>query len=380
MEARKKRLLAVVFAGFCAFLDLYAPQPMLPLLARVFHTTPAGVSLTVSLSTLAVALAAPFVGIVADRFGRKQVIVPATVLVAIPTFLAATSTSYRQFLFWRILQGLFTPGIFAVTVAYINEEWKEGVGAAMAAYVTGTVLGGFTGRMLAAVLSMYWTWQGAFVVLGCLNLAGALVIRAWMPPGKRFALPQRGNAEMILRHLRNPRLLATYSAGFCVLFTMVAVFTYINFHLTEPPFHLNTAQLGLIFGVYLIGAAITPTAGRWIDRFGHRTSITAALLFGILGSALTLLPSLLAVMAGLTLSCTSVFVAQSAASSYVGKVAHEGKGAAIGLYVMFYYLGGSAGAAFPGAFWTAGGWLACVLLIAAVQMITITLTRRYWHV
>ncbi|MBI4892895.1 MAG: MFS transporter [Acidobacteria bacterium] len=378
MEARRKRLLAVVFAGFCAFLDLYAPQPMLPLLARVFHTSPAGISLAVSLSTLAVALAAPFVGIVADRFGRKQVIVPATILVAIPTFLAATSTTYGQFLFWRILQGVFTPGIFAVTVAYINEEWNDGVGAAMAAYVTGTVLGGFTGRMLSAVLSMYWSWQVAFIVLGVLNLGAALAIRAWMPPGKRFVLPRRGNAEMIFRHLRNPRLLATYTAGFCVLFTMVAIFTYVNFHLAASPFRLNTAQLGLIFGVYLIGAAITPSAGRWIDRFGHRTSITAALLLGIGGNLLTLAPSLAAVMVGLTLSCTGVFVAQSAASSFVGKVAHEGKGAAIGLYGMFYYLGGSAGAALPGAFWSAGGWLACVLLIVAIQTVTIAITRRYW--
>ncbi len=157
MDAHRKRLFAVVLAGFCAFLDLYAPQPMLPMLARVFGTTAAGASLLVSVSTLAVALAAPFVGFVADRFGRKQVIVPATVLVAVPTLLAATAANLDQLLFWRTLQGVFTPGIFAVTVADINEEWKEGTGAAMAAYVTGTVLGGFTGRMLAAVVSMRWS-------------------------------------------------------------------------------------------------------------------------------------------------------------------------------------------------------------------------------
>jgi len=370
---------AVVLAGFCAFLDLYAPQPMLPMLAQVFGTTVAGASLLVSVSTLAVALAAPFVGVVADRYGRKQVIVPATLLLAVPTFLAATAGNLEQLLGWRFLQGVLTPGIFAVTVAYINEEWKEGVGAAMAAYVTGTVLGGFTGRMLAAVVTMHWSWRWAFVLLGILNLASGLAIRAWLPEGRRFFRGQKSSARQVLHHLRNPQLLATYTAGFCVLFTMVAMFTYVNFHLAAPPFRLNTAQLGMVFGVYLVGAAVTPPAGRWIDRLGNRKALLLALMIGLAGSALTLVESLGAVMAGLVLSCTGVFIAQSAASSYVGKVAHEGKAAAVGLYVMFYYAGGSMGAAAPGALWNRGGWTGCVGLIAAVQLAAMGMALRFWE-
>jgi hypothetical protein len=45
---------------------------------------------------------------------------------------------------------------------------------------------------------------------------------------------------------------------------------------------------------------------------------------------------------------------------------------------MFYYAGGSAGAALPGALWQWGGWLACVALIAAVQLLTMALALRYW--
>ena len=54
------------------------------------------------------------------------------VAVANPTLLAATSTSFGQLLFWRFLQGVFTPGIFAVIIAYVNEEWEYGAGAATA--------------------------------------------------------------------------------------------------------------------------------------------------------------------------------------------------------------------------------------------------------
>ncbi|MBI5281250.1 MAG: MFS transporter [Candidatus Solibacter usitatus] len=378
MDARRKA--AVVLAGFSAFLVLYAPQPLLPALAREFGLSAARAGLLVSVPTLAVALAAPFVGLLADRFGRKNIIVPATLLLALPTLAAATSSGYSQLLFWRFLQGVLTPGIFAVTVAYINEEWHDGVGAAMAAYVSGTVLGGFTGRTLSAFIATHASWRTAFAVLGVLNLASGLAIWRWLPPGRRFVVgpASRPVGPIILRHLRNPQLLATYTAGFCVLFAMMAAFTYVNFHLAAAPFHLNTSQLGLVFGVFLVGALVTPFAGHWIDRLGNRIAIVLAFSAGIGGSALTLIPSLLAVMAGLTLICTGVFVAQSAATSYIGKVSTEGKAAAVGLYVMFYYTGGSAGAALPGLLWTWGGWTACVALIAAVQLLTIAVAWKFW--
>jgi predicted MFS family arabinose efflux permease len=376
-----KRTAAVVFAGFCAFLTLYAPQPLLPMLLASFHSTATAVSRVITASTVAVAIAAPFAGIVADRFGRKRVIVPAALLLAVPTLLAATAAGLGQLMFWRFLQGIFTPGIFAVTIAYINEEWEDGVGAAMSAYVSGTVLGGFSGRMVAALVAAHSSWRWAFVVLALLDLLCAIGMWAWMPPDKHFAKSPRrrvSTARAMLCHLRNPRLAATYAVGFCVLFTLVATFTYVNFYLAAPPFSLSTAALGLLFAVYLVGAVVTPLAGRAIDRLGHRFALTLAFSGGAAGIALTLVPRLPMVLIGLSLCCTGVFIGQSSASSYIGTVASEARAAAVGLYVMFYYIGGSAGAELPGHFWARGGWLGCVLLIATVQLLTIALAALFW--
>jgi hypothetical protein len=68
------------------------------------------------------------------------------------------------------------------------------------------------------------------------------------------------------RHLRNPRLAATCAVAFCFMFTLLGTFTYINFYLSAPPFSLTTTALGRLFVVYLIGAIVTPAAGKWIDR------------------------------------------------------------------------------------------------------------------
>lgn len=371
--------MAVALAGFCAFLDLYAPQPLLPHLSKVFQKSPGQVSFLVTVSTLAVAFAAPFVGTLSDRWGRKRIIVPATLLLALPTFLAASAGSFSQLVFWRLWQGVFTPGVFAVTVTYINDEWKSGTGAAMAAYVSGTVLGGFAGRSLAAVVAGHYPWQWAFIVLGLLNLLGGLAIWAWLPTEKpREPEASEGLWLTMWHHLQNPQLLVTYVAGFCILFSLLGTFTYVNFYLAAPPFFLSTGALGLIFIVYLVGAALTPLAGRWIDRLGHRVSFAGAMFLSIAGCLLTLDRNLIAICIGLAVFCTGIFIAQSSASSFIGTVAQNAKAAAVGLYVSFYYLGGSCGAAIPGATWSWGGWPACVGLIVCVSLSAIALVWIFW--
>jgi predicted MFS family arabinose efflux permease len=376
----RTRTAAVVLAGFCAFLTLFAPQPLLPLLAAAFHASAGTIGFVVTVSTIAVAITAPLTGIIADRFGRKNVIVPAAFLLAVPTVLAGLSGSLGQLLFWRFWQGVFTPGIFAVTIAYITEEWEQGAGSAMSAYVAGTVLGGFSGRMVAALAAAQFSWRWAFVALGVLNALGGVAIWAWLPQGRRADRQRQraSTAPAMLRHLRNPRLLATYAVGFCVLFTLLGTFNYINFYLAAPPFRLSTAALGLLFTVYLVGAFVTPFAGRLIDRMGHRFTLTLAFGGGIAGICLTLLPSLPAVILGLSMCCTGVFIGHSSASSYIGTVAREARASAVGLYVMCYYAGGSAGSALSGHFWNRGGWPACVALVVSVQVLTILTAVVFW--
>lgn len=162
----RHRTAAIVLAGFCAFLTIYAPQPLLPSLAREFHVSAAAIALVMAATTAGVALAALFIGMLSDRIGRKRVIVPAALLLAIPATFASTATGLHSLLFWRFCQGIFMPGIAAVTIAYINEEWESGAGAAMSAYVTGTVLGGFSGRMIAALIASHASWRWAFASLG----------------------------------------------------------------------------------------------------------------------------------------------------------------------------------------------------------------------
>jgi MFS family permease len=368
-------IVAAMIAGACTFLNVYCTQPLLPFFQHFFHASEVQVSLTVGAVTLAVALTAPFTGMVAETVGRKKVIVPALFAMAVPTLLAATSPSLRALIFWRFAQGLFVPGVIAVMMAYINEEFAGRVGAVMAAYVAGTVFGGFLGRFLTGIIATHWNWQAAFVTLGILDLLGAFAVRQWLPLAKNFK-PAKHVFKSLADtwgHLNNPRLLAVCGMGFTVLFSLVGVFTYVSFYLARPPFNLTPAELGGIFFVYLLGCVVTPLSGRFLDRHGFRRTALLSFVMCLGGLLLTLVQSLPLVIAGLAIFSSGVFVAQSAATVLTGQVAGRARSAAAGLYVTFYYAGGSVGAALTGWFWLHGGWPACIGLFAAVSAVTLIL-------
>ena len=380
--------IAVTLCGVCAFLELYCTQPMLPMLARIFHSTKTGVGMTVSASTLGVAIAAPIFGALTERLPRKRVIVASLTGIAIPTLLAATSTSLAQLVFWRFLQGICIPGVIAVVITYIGEEWPpERVALIMSFYVSGTALGGFIGRISAGMLAEWFNWRVSFLAIGGLALAGAAAVAVWLPHGRRrAAAPKRIEGELpafpyqMQELLRSRRLVATFAVGFNVLFSLVGVFTWITFYLSAPPFSLSTAALSYLFFVYLVGLVVTPMAGYVITKVGLRAGIAGAITCSMVGVLLTLVPSLAAVIVGLVMVSSGVFISQTASQSHL-RVASppEARVTAAGLYLTCYYLGGTAAGVVPGAFWALGKWPACVGFIVAMQLTALTIALIGWR-
>lgn len=382
-----RAVIAVCLCGVFAFLNLYVTQPMLPLLESIFHASKSVVGLTVSASTLGVALSAPILGALAEQMNRKRVIVASTLALSVPTLMAATSPGLDALIFWRFLQGLILPGIFAIAITYIGEEWEHhAVPIVMSIYVSGTALGGFLGRIIAGIAAERLNWRYSFLLLGALTLLGAGVIARWLPEEKR-PLPPEDNAAVsarlaaMLAHFRNPRLSATFAVGFGMLFALVASFTYITFYLADAPFHLSTEKLSYLFAIYLIGLIVTPAGGYLVTRIGMRAGIALAIGACLLGALVTLSYSLwVVVLVGLGLVCSGVFIAQATANSFLRIAAPAGaRASAAGLYICCYYVGGTAGGLLPAYMWTLGKWPACVALIACELAVTLGIALIGWR-
>jgi MFS transporter, YNFM family, putative membrane transport protein len=194
------------------------------------------------------------------------------------------------------------------------------------------------------------------------------MVHRWLPKAKNFvrAAAVRHSLAHTKHHLWNPRLLAVFGMGFAALFCLVGTFTYANFYLAAPPYHLNSAQLGGIFFVYLFGLIVTPLSGRSLDHYGIRVTSAVGFGFAAVGLLLTLVHSLPVIVVGLTLASSGVFIYQAVGTVQTGAVAGKARSSAAGLYVTFYYIGGSLGATITGWTWVAGGWPPCVFLMMSV--------------
>ncbi len=360
------RHLAIATAGFCAFLILYSPQALLPELAAEFSVSAAAISSIMTASAAAIALTAPFTGAVADVLGRKRVITAAMLAAVVPMALAALASSVDALIVWRFVQGLLLPPIFAVAVAYIGDEWPTAAVPRVAGiYVTGASIGGFCGRFIPGVLADLIGWRIAFLTLAAMTLAGAIVVMLTLPKERGFVRSEglAASARQMLRHLRNPQLLATYAIGFGVLFNFIAVFTYVSFHLAAPPYRFSSTLIGSIFVSYLLGAVTAPMIGWAIARFGRRRFVLMVMAAWMGGTVLLLAAPVAAIIAGLTLCAVCGMLCQAISTGYVTAVAREGRSSAVGLYVTCFYIGGSVGAFLPGLAWDAVGWPGCVALV-----------------
>lgn len=376
------RRLAIALSGLCTFINLYATQPLLPLFARDFQASAAEVSLTIGASTLAVALGAPFVGMVADVLGRKRIIAVAMALMVIPTVLVALSTSIAELVLWRFVQGLLLPPIFAVTLAYIGDEWPgEEIASVSAAYIAAGGLGGFLGRFVSGVVADHGGWRAAFWIYAAITGLAAVYVALALPRERNFVRAEGlgHSARLALGHLVNPPIVATFAMGFAVLFSFVAAFTYVNFYLAAPPFELSTSALGSIFVVYLLAVVVTPMTGRWIRRIGRRALVIWSAAGWCVGLLITLVPSLPAIIAGLAIASVAGFACQAAATGLLAQRAEAARSSALGLYVTCYYLGGSAGATAPAPVWERAGWPGCVALILLVLGAMAALVARFWR-
>ena len=329
------RALAIAAAGFTAFVNLYWPQALLPELSREFGVGAGDISALMTASTLAIALTAPFTGALADVLGRKRLITSAAFAVVIPTLLMMLTSTVQQLVILRFAQGLLLPPIFTVAVAYVGEEWPPAdVPRIAGLFISGSSIGGFTGRFVTGVIADLFGWHASFAGVAVLTLIGACIVTLALPKERRFV--RSGgflvSVRQMLAHIVNPRLLAIYAVGFGVLFNFIATFTYVSFHLAGAPYYFTPTLLGALFATYLSGSVAVPWVGRAIAVFGRRRFVLGVIGTWMCGSLLLLAPPVAAVIAGLTVCATCGMICQAVSTGYVVTTAKEGRSSAAGLY------------------------------------------------
>ncbi|WP_308600765.1 MFS transporter, partial [uncultured Paenibacillus sp.] len=249
--------LALFAGGFVTFALLYSLQPLMPEISNAFSITPAHASLTLSVTTIAMALTMLFIGSMSDSVGRRFIMTAALVISSVIALLSAFSPGYTELLLLRILQGVALAGLPAIAMTYLSEEIEpRSLGYAMGLYISGNSIGGMAGRFISGVVTDWFSWRAAVGFIGILGLCAAVIFWLVIPPSRHFvkAAPGFKNPIPLLwSQCRNPRLLCLYGLGFLLMGGFVTLFNYIGFELTGEPYHLSQSIVGSLFVVYLMG-------------------------------------------------------------------------------------------------------------------------------
>lgn len=368
--------------GTLLLMNVYAPQALLPLLAREFGLSTAQVGTAIGSTTLAIALASPLAGLLADAFGRRRVMLWAFALLLVPCLGALFAGNFAVLNVARFAQGLLIPLVSVAITAYFAEETPPGaLNRYMSAYISGTVLGGFLGRFASGWVAHGGDWHAAFWLLMLTNALGLwLVSRLPRSRGFRPALDLRQTGQTLVSHLKNPRLLTVCAVGFLILFVLVAMFNTVTFRLAAPPYSLGSGSLGAIFTVYLLGVVVTPLSAPLSARLGTARTLVIAAGLSLLGLGLTLFSALPVIILGLAAASSGIFISQAAAQNAVQGSVSEGRSLAGGLYNATYYAGAAVASVAAGAAYDAGGWRAvaglCALALLGVAGLSAVVGRR----
>jgi YNFM family putative membrane transporter len=372
--------LALLFAGYATFSLLYCVQPLLPAFSIAFGVSPAQSSLSLSVTTAALALAVFVAGFVSEGWSRHRLMTLSLTLSALLTLGVSIAPQWHQLLVLRALEGLALGGVPAVAMAYLAEEvHPDGLGLAMGLYVGGTAIGGMAGRVITGVLVDLFSWRIAIGVIGVLGILSTLAFRSLLPPSQHF-VPRRGlgfahHRAALVGQFADASLPALFLMAFVLMGSFVTLYNYIGYRLVAPPYQLSQAAIGSIFVVYLTGVVASPWSGRMADTFGRARVLTGNLVIMLIGLGLTMLHSIAAIAAGIACVTFGFFAGHAVASGWVGRLAKEAKGQAAALYLLAYYLGSSIVGSYGGHFWTAHGWNGVAGLVGTLLVIGLVISH-----
>ncbi len=286
-----------------AVLGVSSITPAFPQIADALGLTPGQVGLLVAVFTLPGATLTPIIGVLADRLGRKRVLVPSLVVFALAGTVCGFARDFQLLLLLRLLQGVGAAGLGALNITIVGdlyEGWKRAtvLGYNASVLSVGTALYPAIGGLLA-LLGWFYPF---FLPVLALPVALLVTLRLRNPePAQEQGLADYLRSTWI--SIRDPRALGLFLASLMTFIILYGAYlTYLPF-LVKSSFDVSPLVIGLLFTVTSIATAITSfRLGQLARRFTSRNLIrTGFALYALTMLTLPLAPTLWLILVPATL-------------------------------------------------------------------------------
>jgi DHA1 family bicyclomycin/chloramphenicol resistance-like MFS transporter len=266
--------------------DLYLPA--LPSLARELQAPMAAAQLTMSALILAFGVAQLVWGPVADRFGRRPVLLCGLSLYTLAGALCTIAPDIQLLVLGRTLQGAALAAAVVCGRATIRDLYEPQQGAhVMSQAMSGLGLIAVLAPVIGGTLAGWWGWRAALASLAAIGAGVLAFVALSLPetvrqrnPRALHLAPLLGQASQVLRHPTFIAWTALTSSTYGGLFTVLAgsSFVYIGVLGLSPGRYGMAMASGALS--YLLGTFV---CRRWLRRVGLRGAVRLGALFTLAG-------------------------------------------------------------------------------------------------
>lgn len=242
--------------------------------------------LAISVSAVSAALVSPIWGILADKYGRKPMMIRAGFAMTITMGGLAFVPNIYWLLFLRLLNGVFTGFVPNATALIASQVPKDKSGAALGTLSTGVVAGTLTGPFVGGFIAEIFGIRNVFLLVGSfLFLAAILTIffikEDFQPVAKEKAIP----TKEVFSSFKYPRLLVNlFLTSFVIQFSAQSIGPILALYVRDLG---QTENLLFVSGLIVssMGFSSMMSAGilgKLGDKVGNHRLLVAAQIYSVI--------------------------------------------------------------------------------------------------
>lgn len=357
--------------------NVYFAQPLLPEIGRSLSLDTAHVGLVGAIGQVGYLVGLVCLVPFGDR-GSRRALIPLQCLGGGVALIAAAVAPTRVLFLVAVAVVGACACVVQLLVAFaavLSDPAHRGRSVGLV--TSGVVTGILVSRTGAGALGELLGWRAVYLTAGALSLGLALLLAVALPADPfRSRVPYRRlTLSVVTLSAGSPTFRARAAIAFLLFAGFATLWNSLALPLSDDPWHLSAAQIGLFGFAGLAGATAAARAGALSDR-GHSTVVTGAALAIMLGSWALIAQaphSLVVLVAGIILLDLAVQAVHVTNQNLIVAIDPQASSRIIGSYMAYYSVGSAAGALASTAAYDAGGWTAVSLLGAGLAAAALAL-------
>ncbi len=285
-EARSRTadILSIYVPAFFIFLGMGIVSPILAIYAETFNVTYALVSLAISMYAIGRFIADIPVGVLADRFGRKPLMIWGTIIIALSSFLNATAVEFWQFLIYRLLEGVGAAMWITSRQALLADILRpEERGRILSYFSSFILIGSAAGPTVGGIVASAWNIRAPFYIYTAVSVISLVLTFIFIKETNIIhTVHNTGGSGLSLaaarRIIGKKNFIMASLATFTMFFLTAGIRDMIVPLYAANVVHLDEAAIGYILSfVTVINLLLTIPIGYMIDSQGRKSVILKSL-------------------------------------------------------------------------------------------------------